>query len=82
VEDATYKNKLYLSGESVEWFLVKDFEPIFQCSKSPLDGHPETRVSKIEQLLCILWSVPWRKLVQMIPDFLEEGGGRILDQQA
>jgi hypothetical protein len=50
VEDATCKNTLYLSGESVEWFLVKDFEPIFQCSKSPLDGHPEARVSKIEQL--------------------------------
>jgi hypothetical protein len=36
VEDATCKNKLYLSGKSVEWFLVKDFKPIFQCSKSPL----------------------------------------------
>jgi hypothetical protein len=45
---------IYLSGESVEWLLVKDFEPISQCSKSPLDGHPEARVSKIEQLLCII----------------------------
>jgi hypothetical protein len=39
-----------LEWESVEWFLVKDFEPVFQCSKSPIDGHPEARVSKVEQL--------------------------------
>jgi hypothetical protein len=55
VKDATYKNKNYLSGESVEWLLVKDFEPIFQCSESPLDGHPEARVSKIEQPICGLF---------------------------
>jgi hypothetical protein len=48
MQDATSKNKLHLSGESVEWFLIKDCEPIFQYSKSPLDGHPETRVSKVE----------------------------------
>jgi hypothetical protein len=48
MQDVTSKNKLYLSGESVEWFLIKDFEPIFQCNKSPLDGHPEARVSKVE----------------------------------
>jgi hypothetical protein len=71
VQDATCKNKLYLNGQSVEWFLVKDFEPLFQCNKSPLDGHPEARLSKIEQLLCILWSVPWRELVQMISGFPE-----------
>jgi hypothetical protein len=39
MQDATSKNKLHLSAESVEWFLIKDFEPIFQSSKSPLDGH-------------------------------------------
>jgi hypothetical protein len=33
MEDATSKNKLQLSWESVEWFLIKDFEPIFQSSK-------------------------------------------------
>jgi hypothetical protein len=31
---ATSKNKLHLSWESVEWFLIKDFEPIFQGSKN------------------------------------------------
>jgi hypothetical protein len=33
--------------------LIKDFEPIFQCNKSPLDGHPQARVSKVEKLVCI-----------------------------
>jgi hypothetical protein len=80
MKDATSKNKLYLSGEIVEWFLIKDFEHIFQCSQSPLDGHPEARVSEVEQPLCILWSVPWRELVQMISGFPEEG--RILGRQA
>jgi hypothetical protein len=61
MQDATSKNKLYLSGESVEWFLIKDFEPIFQCSKIPLLGQPQARVSKVEQLLCILWYVSWRE---------------------
>jgi hypothetical protein len=74
MHDATSKNKLYYSGESVEWFLIKDFEPILQCSKSPLDGHPQARVSKVEQLLCILWYVPWRELIQMIPGFPEGRG--------
>jgi hypothetical protein len=69
-----------LSWESVEWFLIKDFEPIFQGSKSSLNGHPEARVPKVEELLCILWSVPWRELVQMIPGFPE--GGRIPGRQA
>jgi hypothetical protein len=41
MQDATSKNKLHLSWESVEWFLIKDFEPIFQSSKSSLNGHPE-----------------------------------------
>jgi hypothetical protein len=54
MQDAISKNKLYLSGESVEWFLIKNFKPIFQCSESPLDGHPQARVSKVEQLICIL----------------------------
>jgi hypothetical protein len=69
VKDATCKNKLYLSGESVEWGLVEDFEPNFQCSKNPLDGNPEARVFKIEQFLCILWAVSWREIVQMIIGF-------------
>jgi hypothetical protein len=43
-----------LSGKSVEWFLIKNFKPIFQCSESPLNGHPQARVSKVEQLLCNL----------------------------
>jgi hypothetical protein len=30
-------------------------------------------VSKVEHLLYISWSVPWRELVQMIPGFPEEG---------
>jgi hypothetical protein len=80
MQDATRKNKLHLSGESVEWFLIKDFEPIFQCRKIPLDGRPQARVSKVEQLLYILWSVQWRELVQMIPGFPE--GGRIPGRQA
>jgi hypothetical protein len=80
MQDATSKNKLYLSGESAKWFVIKGFEPNFQCSKSPLDGHPQARVSKVEQLICILWSVPWRELVQMIPSFPE--GGRIPGRQA
>jgi hypothetical protein len=58
IQDATSKNKLHLSLESKEWFLIKDFEPIFQYSKSPLDAHPEARVPKVEQLLGILWSIP------------------------
>jgi hypothetical protein len=44
---------------------------IFFNGKIPLDGHPEARVSKIEYLLCILWSVPWRELIEMIPGFPE-----------
>jgi hypothetical protein len=58
MQDATSKNKLHLSWERVEWFLIKDFEPIFQCSQSSLNGHPEARVPKVEELLCILWYVP------------------------
>jgi hypothetical protein len=34
VEAATCNNKLYLSGESVEWLLVKDFEPFFTAAKA------------------------------------------------
>jgi hypothetical protein len=58
MHDATSKNKLHLSWESVEWFLIKDFEPNFQGSKISLNGHPRARVPKVEELLCILWSVP------------------------
>jgi hypothetical protein len=58
MQDATSKNKLHLSWESVEWVLIKDFEPIFQGSKSSLNGHPEARVPKVEEFLCILWYVP------------------------
>jgi hypothetical protein len=58
IQDATRKNKLHLSWESVEWFLIKDFKPIFQGSKSSLNGHPEARVPKVEKPLCILWYVP------------------------
>jgi hypothetical protein len=58
MQDATSKNKRHLSWESVEWFPIKDFEPIFQCSKSPLNGHPGARVPKVEQLFYILWFVP------------------------
>jgi hypothetical protein len=58
MQDATRKNKLHLSWESVEWFLIKDFEHIFQGSKISHNGHPEARVPKVEVLLCILWYVP------------------------
>jgi hypothetical protein len=34
MQDATSKNKLYYSGESMEWFLIKDFEPIFNAAKA------------------------------------------------
>jgi hypothetical protein len=34
MHDATSKNKIPLSWESVEWFLIKNFEPIFRAAKS------------------------------------------------
>jgi hypothetical protein len=34
MQDATSKNKLHLSWVSVEWFLIKDFKPIFQGRKA------------------------------------------------
>jgi hypothetical protein len=40
MQDATSKNKLYLSEKSVEWFLIKDFEPIFSMQQKPSRWSP------------------------------------------
>jgi hypothetical protein len=42
------QEQVLLKWESMEWLLVKEVEPILQCTKSPLVGNHAARVSKIE----------------------------------
>ena len=51
MKNATYKNKLNLGGERVEWLPIKDLKSILQSSNNLLNRNSKARVSQIEQFL-------------------------------